>query len=253
MRPTMETRMARLYTRVHRLLRLSAAIQSRHGLNAADLARMCEMHERSIYRDIETINVSGAPCAFDTETHGYRIRPGFFMPPVELTYEEAMALVARRVLLCTYEALGSPPAERGGGVEPFEFRPYALCFCQRAWYAVGHHGGRYGIRRLKLNRFTSTRRTDRPFAIPDGFDLRADLGLAWRMRRGDQRCRVAIRFEPDFSDNASETRWHSTQEEKWDDAGRVTLTFTDDDMETALPVEGDSLPEGDAALAPRAR
>ena len=97
---------------------------------------------------------------------------------------------------------------------------------------MGHHGGRGAIRRLKLNRFTSIRLTDRPFAIPDDFDLREDLGLAWRMIRGPTRYRVAVRFEPAFADAASETRWHPTQEEQWDhEAGTVTLRFTVDGLD----------------------
>ena len=51
------------------------------------------------------------------------------------------------------------------------------------------------------------------------------------MIRGDPRHRVVVRFEPEFSDNASETRWHSTQEEQWDENGRVTLTFTVDGLD----------------------
>ncbi len=292
--------MGKLYTRVHRLLRLVGAIQSKRRLNAADLARLCEVHERTIYRDLETLNASGIPCAFDDESNGYVIRRGFFMPPVDLTFEEAMALVAvleevagggqlpffgiasragekirsqlplavleamepldnrvkidlpatmadescrdvyddvreaiveKRALLCIYDAPHSAHAAGGGEDGEFEFRPYALWFCQRAWYAVGHHGGRGEIRRLKLNRFTQVKSTDRPYAIPDNFDPRQDLGLAWRMIRGEKQYRVAVRFEPEFADNASETRWHSTQKESWDEEDRVTLTFTVDGLD----------------------
>jgi proteasome accessory factor B len=140
------------------------------------------------------------------------------------------AIARRRILHCTYES-----AKRGrdrDDDEKFELRPYALWFCQRAWYVVGHHGGRDAVRRLKLNRFTSVHVTDRPFAIPDDFDLHADLGLAWRMIRGAQRYRVVVRFEPGFADAASETRWHPTQEEEWDyAAGTVTLRFTVDGLD----------------------
>lgn len=294
--------MGRAYTRVHRLLRLIAAIQSRRGLSAADLARLLGIHERTVYRDLEILNASGIPCELDPETGGYRIRRGFFMPPVELTFEEAMALVAvlegiagegqlpflgiaaraadkirsqlpaavleaiepldehvrinlpatmaaddscrdvyddireaiatRRLLLCQYEAVSSK-ASVAASREPeeFEFRPYALWFCQRAWYAVGLHGGRSEIRYLKLNRFTSVQPTDRPYAIPDDFDPRRELRNAWRMRRGDRAYRVVIRFEPEFSDNASETRWHHTQEGDWDEQSRVALTFEVDGLE----------------------
>ncbi|MGB7159213.1 MAG: WYL domain-containing protein [Tepidisphaeraceae bacterium] len=278
-------------------MQLLAAIQAKRGLNAADLATLCEVHERTVYRDLDTLNASGVPCGFDPETGGYRVTPGFFMPPVELTFEEAMAIVAlleqvgdgaqipflgaaaraaeklrsqlpadlidsveptdgrihidlarsagddscrdvyddirdaiarRRIVLCTYESVNPHPEHDTPAT--FELRPYALWFCQRAWYVVGHHGGRGAVRRLKLNRFTSLRVTDRPFAIPDDFDLREDLGLAWRMIRGEQRYRIAVRFEPAFADAASETRWHPTQQEEWHDDGRVTLRFEVDGL-----------------------
>jgi predicted DNA-binding transcriptional regulator YafY len=291
--------MARIYTRVHRLLRLIAAIQSRRDLNVAALARLCETHERTIYRDIDTLNASGIPCAYDKEKRGYRLAPGFFMPPVEFTFEEAMAIVAlleevgdgkqipflgiaaraaeklrsqlpsgvldafepindlihidlarsanddsardvyedfqdaiarRRIVLCEYDSI--KPHRGDSNPDTFEFRPYALWFCQRAWYVVGHHGGRGEVRRLKLNRFTSVQITDRPFAIPDDFDLHADLGNAWRMIRGDVTYHVSIRFEPSFADTASETRWHPTQQEEWDSETRaVTLRFTVDGLD----------------------
>jgi predicted DNA-binding transcriptional regulator YafY len=86
--------MGRIYTRVHRLLRLIAAIQSKRGLNAAGLAALCQVHERTIYRDLDTLSASGVPCVFDSESGGYHVGAGFFMPPVELTFEEAMAIVA---------------------------------------------------------------------------------------------------------------------------------------------------------------
>jgi predicted DNA-binding transcriptional regulator YafY len=86
--------MGRNYTRIHKLLRIVQLVQSRSGLNAAALAQTLETHPRTIYRDIQALNAAGVPCAFDRETNGYRIRRGFFMPPIELTFEEAMALVA---------------------------------------------------------------------------------------------------------------------------------------------------------------
>ncbi|HZZ42844.1 MAG TPA: WYL domain-containing protein [Tepidisphaeraceae bacterium] len=293
--------MAKIYTRVHRLLRLVNAIQSKRGMKVADLARLCEMHERSIYRDIDTLNASGVPCTFDPESEGYRLAAGFFMPPIEVTFEEAMAVVAlleevgdgtqipflgmasrvgeklraqlspavleaiepvddcvkidlargqaddscrdvyddvrdaissRRILRCTYEPAKGRSIGDTANTEEFDLRPYALWYCQRAWYVVGHHSGRGEVRRLKLNRFAAIRKTDRPFAIPDDFDLRGDLGNAWRMIRGDKRYEVAVRFDAAFSDTASETRWHPTQVEEYDaETGAVTLRFSVDGLD----------------------
>jgi proteasome accessory factor B len=289
------------------LLRLITTVQSRRGLKVPDLARLCEVHERTIHRDLNAINAAGIPCGFDAESQGYRIGPSFFMPSIELTIEEGMAIVAllddvgdgtqvpflgaasraaeklrsqlpravldsidpvdshvhidlaramgddsaldvynqvrdaiaqRRILRCRYDPAKYADSNNCDNADTnaidgeFDLKPYDLWFCQRAWYVVGHHSGRNAIRRLKLNRFTSVQTTDRPFAIPDDFDLRADLGQAWRMIRGDKRHRIAIRFEPAFADAASETRWHPTQEEEWNhDTGQVTLRFSVDGLD----------------------
>ena len=119
-----------------------------------------------------------------------------------------------------------------GAAASFVLRPYALWYCQRAWYVVGLRSDRPEPRVLKLGRFTACALTDQPFAIPDGFALRDLLGNAWRMVRGDTRHHVAVRFEPRFSETASETRWHPTQREAWDDAHeRVTLHFDVDGLD----------------------
>ena len=150
---------------------------------------------------METLNASGFPCGFDAETNGMRIKAGFFMPPIELTFEEAMALVAvteevagsgqvpffrsagraaekirsqlpaavldamepldnrvridlpptmadescrdvydemrcaiasKRAVICTYDAPGSSLSDAENAAE-FDFRPYALWYCQRAF------------------------------------------------------------------------------------------------------------------------
>ncbi len=84
----------RTYTRIHRLLRIVNLIQSRRGLNAARLAEACETTERNIYRDMKMLEGAGVPVSFSEEEKGYRITGDFFMPPVALDLEEALALVA---------------------------------------------------------------------------------------------------------------------------------------------------------------
>jgi len=266
-------------------------------MKVQDLAEACERSSRTIYRDLKTLNESGIPNGFDKETNGYRIQRGFFMPPVELTFEEAMAMVAllervgddtqipfletaqivaekirsqlppallrevetfddcvqidlarrsvddsdrdvyrtmrraiadKRLLHCRYDSVHS---KRDDASETFEFRPYALWYCQRAWYAVGKRSDRDDARRLKLNRFTFVKRTEQPYHIPDDFDLQAFQGNAWRMIRGDDEHHVAIRFTPQFAETVSETRWHPTQQAEWHDDESVTLTFTVDGLD----------------------
>jgi predicted DNA-binding transcriptional regulator YafY len=87
------------------------------------------------------------------------------------------AIAEKRKVRCVYAA------GRTAG-KPFLFRPYALYFGQRAWYAIGLHEGCDQERSLKLNRFRSLEPTDRPYAIPDGWAIERSFGKAWRMIRG---------------------------------------------------------------------
>ena len=82
------------YTRVHRLLRILTLIQGRDDWSAARLAAECGVAERTIYRDMKALEGAGIPYHYDEQTRGYRVRRDFFMPPVELTLDEALALIA---------------------------------------------------------------------------------------------------------------------------------------------------------------
>ena len=99
----------------------------------------------------------------------------------------------------------------------------ALLFSQRAWYAVGHHGGRDAVRQLKLNRFTLIEPTDKPYTVPEDFSIEKHLGYAWRMIRGQQRHDVRLRFDAAFAETIADTRWHATQQIDWHDDGSITF------------------------------
>ncbi|MBC8309692.1 MAG: WYL domain-containing protein [Phycisphaerales bacterium] len=81
------------YTRVHRLLEIISLVQSQRGWNAKTLSERCDTTERNIYRDINQIKEAGIPIEHHKET-GYKINGTFFMPPVRLTFEEALAISA---------------------------------------------------------------------------------------------------------------------------------------------------------------
>ncbi len=81
------------YTRVHRLLEIISLVQSQRGWSPKSLAERCETTERNIYRDINQIKEAGIPIEHD-KNNGYQINGTFFMPPVRLTFEEALAVSA---------------------------------------------------------------------------------------------------------------------------------------------------------------
>ncbi|MEX0653090.1 MAG: WYL domain-containing protein [Phycisphaeraceae bacterium] len=82
------------YSRVHRLIRILTLVQGQTGWNASALAEACQTSVRNLYRDLKVLETAGVPVSYDRKTHGYRVRRDFFMPPLELTLEEALALVS---------------------------------------------------------------------------------------------------------------------------------------------------------------
>lgn len=85
--------MAKQYGRVHRLLRIITLIQSGRW-NAKQLAAECGTTIRTIYRDLKMLEGAGVPYYYDSDSGVYHIRREFFMPPVDLTLQESLALVS---------------------------------------------------------------------------------------------------------------------------------------------------------------
>jgi len=86
--------MGKRYTRLNRLFQIITLVQGRRTLKREDLAALCEVHVRTISRDLATLNLSDFPCAFDEEAGGYKVARGLFMPPIDFKAEEALALLA---------------------------------------------------------------------------------------------------------------------------------------------------------------
>lgn len=284
------------YSRIHRLLRILTLIQGEAGWSAPRLAEACGVTVRTIYRDMKILEGAGIPYFHDERRRGYAVRRDFFMPPVQLSLDESLALIAlaehiggreqipltrpaaraitkvrgalppalreqladvdrhiniqlaragphegiedvyeavraaiarRRALRCRYESLDRSPAKAN---EVFRFDPYALLFCERAWYAVGFHHGRGEVRKLKLNRFAMIDDTADRYDLPADFSIDEYLGNAWRMMRG-RPYKVELRFDPDFADTISETHWHRTQEIDWLDDGAIRFRCAVDGLD----------------------
>lgn len=80
-------------SRAARLLGLMQALRRRRrAVAAADLAAELGVSLRTIYRDIATLVAEGAPIE-GAAGLGYRLRAGFFLPPLMLTEDEADAVL----------------------------------------------------------------------------------------------------------------------------------------------------------------
>jgi predicted DNA-binding transcriptional regulator YafY len=80
--------------RITRLLKLLQTLQSGGGQNASGLARACAVSRRTIFRDLESLRLAGVPLEYDQDGQRYSIPGSFFLPPVNLTAAEALALIA---------------------------------------------------------------------------------------------------------------------------------------------------------------
>ena len=82
------------------------ALQSGSHQNADALAEQCGVSRRTVFRDIESLREAGVPVQFDNGDQKYRIDEEHFLPPTNLTMEEALAVV---LLAERAEATGAQP------------------------------------------------------------------------------------------------------------------------------------------------
>jgi predicted DNA-binding transcriptional regulator YafY len=78
--------------RADRLFQIIQFIRGRRVTTAAELARALEVSERTVYRDIRDLVLSGVPIEGEAGV-GYMLRKGFDLPPLMFTREELEALV----------------------------------------------------------------------------------------------------------------------------------------------------------------
>ena len=90
------------WDRAARYLKLASILHAhRDGISAADIARQIGVSKRTVYRDLDAIDMyAGVPIWSSGGRFG--LEEGAFLPPLNLTLHEAMALfLAARVLLKT--------------------------------------------------------------------------------------------------------------------------------------------------------
>ena len=95
--------------KAERLFQLLTLLRSRRQvITAQELAERLEVSERTIYRDMQALSLSGMPIESEAGV-GYRLRPGFSVPPLMFDEEELEALLlgVRMVQGWSDDALGS--------------------------------------------------------------------------------------------------------------------------------------------------
>lgn len=92
--------------RADRLFQIVQNLHHERVITAHTLAEQLEVSERTIYRDIQDLSLSGVPIASETG-QGYRLMPGYRLPPLMFSEEELEALLlgARMVRAWTDKGL----------------------------------------------------------------------------------------------------------------------------------------------------
>ncbi|HDR7468313.1 YafY family transcriptional regulator [Bacillus toyonensis] len=78
--------------RTDRLLAILIELQRRQTVTAQSLTEKFETSIRTIYRDMDALNESGVPI-YSMPGYGYSLMDGYFLPPIQLTPEEAVTLL----------------------------------------------------------------------------------------------------------------------------------------------------------------
>lgn len=87
--------------RADRLFQIVQILRGRRLTTAALLAERLGVSERTVYRDIRDLSLSGVPVEGEAGS-GYRLLAGYDLPPLMLTTKESEALIAAIRLLKTW-------------------------------------------------------------------------------------------------------------------------------------------------------
>lgn len=78
--------------RVDRLFGMVTLLQAKKYASAEQLAENFDISVRTVYRDIKALSEQGVPVSFEPQ-RGYCLVPGYLLPPVSFTQQEAQALL----------------------------------------------------------------------------------------------------------------------------------------------------------------
>ncbi|MGH2593538.1 MAG: helix-turn-helix transcriptional regulator [Anaerolineae bacterium] len=95
--------------RIDRLFAILLRLQSKKQIRAQDLAKVFEVSQRTIYRDIAALSEMGVPIV-SLPGEGYELMEGFYLPPLIFTPAEASALFLGAHMLVG-QAAGQLPAD----------------------------------------------------------------------------------------------------------------------------------------------
>lgn len=90
------------YNKFNRIISILTQLQTKKIIRAQELADRFRVSIRTIYRDIQSLELAGIPIIGEAGT-GYSLMEGFKMPPIIFTKEEATALLTAQKLMHKYQ------------------------------------------------------------------------------------------------------------------------------------------------------
>ncbi len=103
-----------MYFPATRVLTILEMLQSRQRLSGPELAARLEVNTRTVRRYITMLQDLGFPIEAERGRHGYyRLRPGFKLPPLMFTEEEALGLTLGLLAVRRLGLAVAPPAVEG--------------------------------------------------------------------------------------------------------------------------------------------
>jgi predicted DNA-binding transcriptional regulator YafY len=84
--------------RIDRLFGILVVLQSKKHITAETIAEKFDISLRTVYRDMKALGEQGIPISFEPHK-GYCIVPGYFLPPVSFTNDEANAFLLMEYLV----------------------------------------------------------------------------------------------------------------------------------------------------------
>ncbi len=88
----------KIMNKFDRVVSILIVLQSKKTIRAQDIAEKFDISLRTVYRDIRTLETAGIPIISEPGV-GYSIMPGYHLPPVMFSQEEASAMITAEKLL----------------------------------------------------------------------------------------------------------------------------------------------------------
>jgi predicted DNA-binding transcriptional regulator YafY len=161
-----------MYHPTTRVLTILELLQARASLSGADLAARLEVDRRTVRRYITMLQDLGIPIeAMRGPLGGYRIRPGFKLPPLMLADDEANGELIMTISAAAQQQQRMLLRYQSGEQETVRsFDPYGLVYHWDRWYTVGWCHLREDVRVFRLDRVVDVTPVAATFTRTPDFD-----------------------------------------------------------------------------------